>query len=160
MEQYISCNWTGPLTGSVNRNSFSNFLYSIFYSINCSTSQIVESVLMIIQKSGIKYFYSNQYINDNPKIINSSTRKDYMLVPHHRYPTWIILMTLLAPNTLCTPANFSASSAGKYGASKQSLSHFRRSILQAAHGWWALPCGTTWKPIFFLWNARLRSGNL
>lgn len=70
MEQYISCNWTGPLTESVNRNSLSNFLYSIFYSINCSTSQIVESVLMIIQKSGIKYFYSKQCINDNPKIIN------------------------------------------------------------------------------------------
>lgn len=87
--------------------------------------------------------------------MNSNTSKDYMHVPHHRYHTWIILMTLLAPNTLCTPANFSASSAGKYGASKQSLSHFRRSILQAAHGWWALPCATIWKPIFsFLWNAK------
>lgn len=52
--------------------------------------------------------------------------------------TWIILITLLAPKTLWTTANLSTSSAGKYGASRHLLSHLRRSILQAAHGWWLL----------------------
>lgn len=43
-------------------------------------------------------------------------------------------MTLLAPKTLCTWANFCGLSGGKYGAKTQSGWHFRRRNLQAAHG--------------------------
>lgn len=43
-------------------------------------------------------------------------------------------MTLLAPKTLWTFANFCGWSGGKYGANTHSGWHFRRRNLQAAHG--------------------------
>jgi len=45
-----------------------------------------------------------------------------------------ILLTLLAPKTLWTMANFWGSSEGKYGAKMQSFEHLRLNNLQEAQG--------------------------
>lgn len=62
-----------------------------------------------------------------------------ILKKNKKKETWSILLTLLAPNTLWTLANFWGSSAGKYGEKTQSWAHRRRKSLHAAHGD-AAPC--------------------
>lgn len=73
--------------------------------------------------------------NEKPFIIMNIDNKSW----RKKERTWSILLTLLAPKTLCTFANFWGSSAGKYGAKTQSWAHLLLRSLHAAQGE-AAPC--------------------